>query len=152
MAFDFQALVTAVQSFAMGTGEFETVPTHEPKSKPGNGVTCSTWVEEISPLPGASGLNAVSGLITMTMRVQTPFLQQPADQIDPLLMRATGALMAAFAGGFTLVGIVRDVDLLGMHSQGLRAKAGYVTQDSTVYRVMDVALPLIVNDLFGEAP
>jgi hypothetical protein len=44
------------------------------------------------------------------------------------------------------------VDLIGQHSQGLRAKAGYVNQDSTVYRLMDVSLPLIVNDLYPEVP
>ncbi len=44
----------------------------------------------------------------------------------------------------------RLVDLLGAHSQGLRAQSGYVTQDGTIYRVMDVMLPLVVNDLFPE--
>lgn len=152
MAFDFQGLVDAVASYAGQTGEFERVATHEPKSKPGNGLTCSMWYEEIAPLAAASGLGSVTGLITITMRPQMPFLPQPADQTDPLIMRAVAALIAKFAGGFTMTGVVRNVDLLGAHSQGLRAKAGYVNQDGTVYRVTDVSLPLIVNDLFQEAP
>lgn len=152
MAFDFQGLVDAVASYAGRTGEFERIATHEPKSKPGNGMTCSIWYDEIAPVAAASGLNSVSGLITLTMRPQTPFLQQPADQTDPLIMRAVASLMTLFAGGFTLAGVVRNVDLLGEHSQGLRAKAGYLNQDGTVYRVLDVSLPLIVNDLFPEAP
>lgn len=151
--FDYEGLIKAVASYAMKTGEFTNpVPTHEPKAKPGQGVTCAVWVASIAPIPGASGLNSVTGLIEMALRPQTPFLQQPADQIDPRLMRAVGALMTKFSGGFTLAGIVRAVDLLGMHSQGLRAQAGYVTQDNTTYRVMDVMLPLIVNDLFPEVP
>jgi len=152
MALNFQAIVDAVASYAEATGEFDTVNMHEPKAKPGNGVTCSVWVGEISPLGAASGLNVVSGLIELSMRVQTPFKQQPEDGIDPLVMQAVGALMTAFAGGFTMAGVVRNVDLLGEHSQGLRAKAGYINQDGTVYRVMDVMLPLIVNDLFPEVP
>lgn len=152
MAYDFQALINAVASYAGTTGEFETVNTHEPKAKPGSGVTCSIWVDEIAPLAAASGLDAVSGLITLTMRPQMPFLQQPADQIDPLIMRAVAALMALFAGGFTMGDLVRNVDLLGQHSQGLRAKAGYVNQDGTIYRIMDVSVPMVVNDLFPEAP
>lgn len=151
MAFDYQALTDAVASHAGTTGEFDTVNTHEPKSKPGNGMTCSIWVSEIAPV-SSSGLNAVSGLVEMTMRVQTPFKQMPEDQIDSLLMRATSALMASFAASFTLAGIVRNVDLIGQHSQGQRAKAGYVNQDGTVYRLMDVSLPLIVNDLYPEVP
>ncbi|TMC47637.1 MAG: hypothetical protein E6J20_19410 [Chloroflexi bacterium] len=152
MAFDFQGLVDAVASYAGQTGEFERVATHEPKSKPGNGMTCSIWYDEIAPVAGASGLSSVSGLITLMMRPQMPFLTQPADQTDPLIMRAVAALMTLFAGGFTMGGIVRNVDLLGEHSQGLRAKAGYLNQDGTIYRVLDVMLPLIVNDLFPEAP
>lgn len=156
MAFDFQALIDAVASHAETTGEFENpVPTHEPKAKPGAGMTCSVWVDEIAPIAAASGLASVTGLVTMALRPQTPFLQQPADQIDPLIMRAVGALMTAFAGNFQLglaVPGVRNVDLLGAHSQGLRAKAGYVNQDGTIFRIMDVLLPIVVNDLFREAP
>lgn len=153
MAFDYQGLIDAVASYAERTGEFENpVPTHEPKSRPGPGVTCSVWIEEIKPIADQSGLNSVTGLITMSLRPQTPFLQQPADQIDPVIMRAVGALMTLFAGGFTLGALVRNVDLLGAHSPGLSARAGYVTQDGTIYRVMDVVLPLVVNDLFPEGP
>ncbi len=152
MAFDFQALTDAVVSYAAATGEFDTVNAHEPKAKPGNGVTCSVWMEEVSPLGAASGLDAVTGMVVMTMRIQSPFLSQPADQIDPLIMRATSSLMAQFAGGFTMGGLLRDVDLLGQFSQGLRAKAGYVSQDGTVYRCMDISLPTVINDLWGEAP
>ena len=152
VAFDFQALTEAVASYAASTGEFDTVNTHEPKAKPGNGVTCSIWVDEINPVASASGLNAVTGLVTMTMRIQRPGLSQPADQIDPLLMAASASLMAKFAAGFTMTGIVRNVDLLGQHSQGVRARAGYVNQDGTIYRVMDVMLPLVVNDLYPEEP
>lgn len=152
MTFDFQGLVDAVASYAGETGEFERVATHEPKSRPGNGMTCAIWYDQIAPLAAASGLNSVSGLITLTLRPQTPFIQQPEDQIDPLIMRAVASLMTKFAGGFTMTGVVRNVDLLGQHSAGLRAKAGYLTQDKTVYRVLDVSLPLVVNDLFGESP
>jgi hypothetical protein len=152
MAYDFQALVDAVASYAATTGEFDTVNTHEPKAKPGTGVTCSIWVDEILPLAAASGLAAVTGLVTMAMRVQRPFLAHQLDQIDPLIMRATAALMTVFAGGFTMGAVVRNVDLLGQHSQGLRSKAGYVNQDGTVYRVMDCSLPLVINDLFSEVP
>lgn len=152
MAFDFQGLLEAVASYAGQTGVFERVAQHEPKSRPGSGMTCAAWFSEIAPLAAASGLDAVSGLITVTMRPQLPFLTEPADEIDPRIMSAVALLMAQFAGGFTLAGVVRNVDLLGQHSQGLRAQAGYLSQDKTVYRVMDVHLPLVVNDLFPEAP
>jgi len=149
--FDFPGLVDAVASVALATGCFDTVNTHEPKAPPGTGMTCSIWTSDIRPV-GSSGLNAVSGLIELTMRIQTPALQEPADQIDPSVMQTVGTLMAAFGAGFTLGAIVREVDLIGQHSQGQRAKPGYVDQNGTVYRVFDVMLPLIVNDLYPEEP
>lgn len=153
MAYDFQALIDATASYAMQTGEFENpVPTHEPKSRPGPGVTCSVFVAGIEPIPAASGLNSVTGLVTMNVRVQTPFLQQPADQIDPLIMRAGTAVMALFAANFTFTSLIRNVDLLGAYGQRMRGQLGYLTQDNTTYRVMDILLPLVVNDLFPEAP
>jgi hypothetical protein len=151
--FDYQGLIDAVASYAMQTGEFENpVPTHEPKSRPGFGMTCSVFVAGIEPVGEASGLNSVSGLVLMTARVQTPFLQHPADQIDGNVLRAGGAVMALFAGGFTLGGIVRNVDIFGAHGQKMRGQLGYVTQDSTIYRINDVTIPLVVNDLWGESP
>ena len=153
MSFDFQGLIDAVASHAGTTGEFERVATHEPKSRPGNGLTCSVWADEISPIADASGLASTTGLVTMAMRPQMPFLQQPADGIDPLIMRAVSSLIGAFSANFqlSLTG-VRNIDLLGAHSQGLRARAGYVNQDGTVYRVMDVIVPIVVNDLWNQAP
>lgn len=151
MAFDFQALIDAVASDALVTGVFDAVNTHEPKVPPGNGMTCSIWAANIHPVT-SSGLNVVSMLVELTARIQTPTIQQDPNQIDPLIMQAVGTLMIEFGGGFTLGGIVREVDLIGQHSSGLSAKPGYVTQNGTVYRVMDVSVPIIVNDLYTEVP
>lgn len=151
MAFDFQALIDAVASDALETGVFDAVNTHEPKTPPGNGMTCSIWAADIHPVT-SSGLGAVSYLVVLTARIQTPTVQQNPDQIDPLIMTATGTLMVQFAGGFTLGGTVREIDLIGQHSSGLSAKPGYITPNNIVYRVMDVSVPIIVNDLLVEAP
>ena len=151
MAFDFQALIDAVASDALVTGIFDTVNAHEPTSAPGNGMTCSIWSSDIRSVP-SSGLGAVSVLVELTARIQTPRIQEDPNTIDPLIMQAVGTLMAEFGGGFTLGGIVREIDLLGQHSSGLGAKPGYVTQNNVVYRVMDMTVPIIVNDLYAEVP
>lgn len=150
--FDFQGLVDTAVSYALTTGEFDTVNAHEPKAPPGNGMTCSVWASSIHAVP-SSGLASVSMLVELTMRVQTPSqVAGPLDAIDPLMMRAVATLMSTFAGGFTLSDTVRNVDLFGQHSQGLNAKPGYVTQNGTVYRVFDVSVSSIINDVLTEAP
>ncbi len=60
--------------------------------------------------------------------------------------------MALFIGGFTLGHVVRNVDIFGAHGQKMRSRLGYITQENTVYRINEITLPLVVNDLFSEAP
>lgn len=152
MTFDATALFNAVQSHAMTLGLFEQINTHEPKSKPGNGLTAAIWVQDIGPVPAGSGLAAATARVVMMVRIYTSFLAEPYDQIDPNMLGAANTLLAAYAGAFTLDGLTRNVDVLGASGAGLSARAGYLTQDKTVYRVMDITLPLIVNDVWTEIP
>lgn len=150
MALDVVGIVAAVESHALSLGVFERVLTSEPKNAPGNGASCAIWLEQIGPIAAASGLISVSTRLVMTARVLKPFLEQPYGQIDTDMLTAVDALMRAYSGGFTLGGLVRNVDLLGQHGVALAGKAGYVQIDKSVFRIMDITLPLIINDLWDE--
>lgn len=152
MALDITAILASVESHVQTLGLFETVNLHEPKTKPANGLTCAIWADRIGPYPGASGLAATSGLVVMAVRIYTPMLQEPYDLIDPNMISATSALLAAFSGSFSLEGSVRNVDLLGESGTALSAVAGYINQDGKVLRVMTLTLPLVVNDVWSQAP
>jgi len=145
-------IVAQVVSHAASTGLFETVNSHEPKSAPTNGLTCSVWAQRIAPIPAASGLASTTGLVQLTVRLYTSMLQQPYDDIDPEMITAVDTLMTAYSGVFTLGGLVRNVDLLGAHGTPLGAQAGYITQDGKVFRVMDITLPMVINDLWTQVP
>lgn len=146
------AIVDSCASHAARLGIFDSINQHEPKSAPGNGVVCAIWADEIEPVPDASGLTATTARVAMKVRVYMPFLQQPYDAIDPAIMEATSTLMGEYSSAFTLDGQIRNVDLLGAHGEALRARAGYLDQDKTLYRVMVITLPLIVNDLWAQTP
>jgi hypothetical protein len=146
-----RAIFAAVESHAETLAIFDRVGKHEPKNAPGNGLTCAIWAAPIRPIPAASGLAAMSVRLELMVRIYNPMLQQPLDDIDPTVLDAVDALLGAYAGAFTLGGIVRDVDLLGQHGTSLSAVPGYLTQDSKLFRVMDITLPLILNDLWNEA-
>lgn len=137
------ALFSAVVSQAQTLGIFENVGQHEPKNAPGPRLHCAIWVDSIKPAP--SGLASVSGEVTFHLRIYSPMLAEPQDGIDPEILSATCALMAAYAGAFTLGGTVRNVDVMQCSAQ-----AGYINQDSRLFRAMVVALPIIINDLWDE--
>jgi hypothetical protein len=149
MALDSEAIIEAVASHAMASGWFDRVNQHEPKNAPGYGVTAAVWVEDIRPAL-SSGLASSSALLVLSVRLYTSMLQEPQDAIDPNMAKAVDALFAAYAGDFTLGGLVRHVDLRGSEGSPLQAKAGYINQDQRMYRVFTITLPVVVNDAWDE--
>lgn len=135
-------------------GVFDQINKHEPKSAPGRGVTTSFWINEFAPV-ASSGLAATSMRLTYNQRIYMPMLDDPQDAIDDAILDATITVMAAYSDQFTLrdpngLQLIRQVDLLGSSGDGLSAKAGYINQDSRVYRAMVINLPLIINDVFDQ--
>lgn len=149
MALDIDAIIDAVASHASATGWFDRVNGHEPKNAPGNGLTGAVWVEGVRPV-ASSGLASSSALLVLNVRLYTSMLQEPQDRIDPTMVKALSDLFAAYAGDFTLGGLVRHVDLRGADGIPLSAKAGYINQDQRMFRVITITLPVVVNDAWDE--
>jgi hypothetical protein len=139
---------SALVSQVAASGYFARVNEHEPKNAPGSGLTAALWVQSIRPY--RSGLAATTVRVEWRLRLYTSMLMQPPDRIDPDLLRATTFLMAAYSFGFTLGGLVRSVDLLGEAGLPLQAQAGYLPIDKAMYRIMDITLPVIINDAFAQ--
>lgn len=153
MAFD-QAAVIALRdqllSHAQKLGIFERVAGHEPKSRPGNGMSFTCWAQSIKPLPQASGLAATSGYVVWHSRSMINMLREPQDGIETDLMTAATTLIGEYSGSFTLGGSVRNIDLLGMYGESLSSEMGYLDIDRTLYRVATVVLPVVINDLWTQ--
>ena len=145
-----EALFTKIESHALSLGRFDQVNRHEPKNAPGNQLTAAIWVQQIGGAVG-SGLAATDARVEFTVRIYSNMLAEPQDAIDPNILSATDVLMSAYQGDFTLDGTIKAVDLLGMAGTPLGAQAGYLTQDNTLYRVMDITLPLLVADAWVQA-
>lgn len=138
-----------VASHAKKLGVFENVNKHEPKSAPGNGITAAIWVDRVRPIK-LGGMNATSIVLTLNIRIYSSMLQEPQDLIDPKLVRALDRLMSEYTGNFTLDDTIRNVDLLGAHSDGLMAESGYMDMDKKIYRFFTIQLPLIINDVWSQ--
>jgi hypothetical protein len=146
---DMGDIFAKVMGHAQASGLFENVLGHEPTSAPGSGLTCAVWVNDLSPARRRSGLAATSVRLELGLRVMTPADQEPQDDVDVQMVSATGALMTAYSGDFTLDGTV-EIDLLGAYGDPLRARFGFIGLDSTVYRMAAITLPLIINDAFDQ--
>lgn len=152
MSLGITSILDAVVSHALASGHFEAVNGHEPQSAPTTGgLTAAVWADRITPVR-TSGLASTSVLVVLNVRLYTSAVQEPADAIDPALITAVDTLCAAYVGDYTLGGLVRAVDVRGQHGQPLDVRAGYIQQDGALLRVLTIALPLVVNDLWEEAP
>lgn len=151
MALDVTGYLNAIVSHALASGLFERVNQHEPKNAPGNGLTAAIWADRVEPYALASGLAATSVKVTFNVRAYSKMLQEPQDSIDPNIVAAVDTLMNAYSGDFTLGGLVRNVDLLGQAGPGLFAQAGYIQQDSKMFRVVTISLTVVVNDVWSQA-
>lgn len=135
-------------SHAATLGVFDEVLGHEPKSSLA-GLWCGFWIVSAGPVR-SSGLASVSAQVTIMARVAKSMLSEPQDSIDDDVFGAADQLMAAYSGAFTLGGLVRQVDLFGSQTPGLALTTGYVNQDGKVYRVADITVPMLVNDVWTE--
>lgn len=140
----------AVVSDAQASGYFDKVNLHEPKRKPGTGITAAVWVQSIGPVPLNSGLSVTSALIVFILRIYSNMLKEPQDMIDPRLLKACSNLMRRYHDDFDFGGAIRNVDLLGATGVSLSAQAGYLEIDTTMYRIMDMQIPCIVNDVWPQ--
>ena len=81
-------------------------------------------------------------------RRNKPLLQKPLDGVDPAVLGAVSVLLAAYAGDFTLGGLVREVSIFG----GLQAQPGYMDFGGKPLRAVEITVPVIVNDAWDEVP
>ena len=143
-------ITDAVVSHSQRLGIFDRVNEHEPKAAPGQGLWCAIWADRINP--AKSGLASTTIRAIFTVRLGTNMVQEPQDMIDRNLIGALDLLMGAYSGDFTLDGLIRNVDLLGQEGIPLQAQAGYLQQDQSVFRIFDISLPLLVNDVWEQVP
>ncbi len=152
MAIGTQDLIDRIASHAEATGHFDRVNQHEPKNKPGRGLTAAVWIDRIEPARGQSGLASTSARVVFNVRIYTNMLQNPQDSIDPQMMIAADALFEAYTGDFQLGDEDRYIDLLGI-TQGheLFCQSGYINIDNMVFRVLTFTVPVIVDNAWPQA-
>lgn len=153
MALESRQYVNALVSHMLSTGRFASVNGAEPGAMPSNdSLAGAVWFTRVRPIGEASGLANVSIVMTLNVRLFTSLNTSPFEDIDPGMLAAVDDLFNAYIGDFTLGGLVRCVDVLGMYGTMLETQSGYVETDQVKLRVVDITVPLVIDDVWTEAP
>ena len=153
MSLQAAAVFNALESHVAATGLFRKVGTSEPKSAPpDSGLTAAIWLDRILPDGSGSGLSRTTAVTIYMIRIYNNMLEEPTDGIDPAILAATDTVFSALHSDFELGGVAKVVDVFGMSGTGLQAQAGYLSQDNRLYRVIDITVPVIINDAWTQTP
>ena len=142
----FDAVVSDIQA----SGYFDKVNEHEPKRAPARGLTASVWLDRLFPVPRIGSLTNTSACLLFKVRVYQNALSNPMDAIDRNVLKAVSNIMRRYHDNFDFDGAIRNTDLLGESGISLSAQAGYIEMDSTLYRVMTIDVPCLVNDVWVQ--
>lgn len=146
---DITTIMDRLTSHASSTGVFGSVSGYEPAVYSDNDIDCAIFLDEIQPING-SGLASTSVAATFTVDIYANTLPEPYDETELKLVRALDILMTAYNGDFTLDGAIRGVDLFGLYTQGVLVTAEYIKNDTGLFKVLTIRLPLIVNDVWDQ--
>ena len=150
MAFDTAAVNDLYGQLVSRTQQLGGVQViqHEPKAAPQSLPAVAVWWAAIAPVPKASGLASTTARVEFGGRVYLNAAQKPEDKVDPQLILLTSNVIGAYSDAFTLNGDALAVDLLGAWGGPLSATAGYITHDAKLFRVAELTIPFVVDDIW----
>lgn len=144
--FDILPTMRSVQSKAAESGYFHTVELGEPKSSlQGHGMEAYIWMDSVAV--AGTTLNYAIEIHTVTLRLYMPMLTGDTLEDEVEMDAAVNQVKRNLAADFDLGGTVRNVDFAGQHSGGLESVTGFVDLSGTQYRIVDITLPVIVDDI-----
>ncbi len=151
MALDIRGVLDKLVSHALATGLFDTVNAFKVDEPTGGGnLTCSIWSDDITPIR-SSGLASTSVRIVFKVRIFTSTEAAPEDHLEPAMVDAIDVLLTAYSGDFELGGSARNIDLLGSDGPALAANAHYMNLSGIIFRVMDITVPVLLNDVWSQS-
>jgi uncharacterized protein DUF4082/PKD domain-containing protein len=147
---EFKDLFSKLTSHAKSLGIFDRVDSREPVNKPIGGMACALWLNDYKPVPAGSGLAATTMVLDLRATVYCPLGKRPATEVEAGVLYAVHRLMKALSGDFALGDLVRNIDLLGQTGDTMHADFGYLQYEDTWYRIGEITLPLIINDVYEQ--
>ena len=127
------------------TGYYNKVIIGEPKDAIPEDVAAALWMRSAA-VTGIYANGGTAELHVVTVRVFYKIFTTPEEKIENALALMVSQTLSDIAADADLGGTVREVDFGGMHGSPLRVDWGHVEVSGTKYRIVDILLPLSIDD------
>uniref|UniRef100_A0A6M3XKI5 Uncharacterized protein n=1 Tax=viral metagenome TaxID=1070528 RepID=A0A6M3XKI5_9ZZZZ len=144
MPFAIKATLQAISSYIQASGYVQKSTIGEPESPPGERLAASVYMGNISIV--SLTLNTTIEVHTVILRLYMDMLAEPTEGIEFKLAEVVSGIFHDLLGEYDLGTTIRNVDAGGIYGSPLRATWGYVDVGGKMYRIVDMSIPLIVDD------
>jgi hypothetical protein len=142
MAFDITTTINLVVSFLQKRGEYSLVQIGEPKSPPRGDLAAAVFVSDASVV-GVT-LQTTIELHELTIRLYRNMMEEPEEDNELRISQAVTGIVSDLLGDYDLGASVRNI-AVGEYGRTVSASYGYLDVGGTMYRSVDISIPLIVD-------
>ena len=145
MAFDVLGSLNVVETAVAKSGYFTAgTQVGEPKGpRDGPGLSAAIWMQSAAIVETTLTHPIESHVVTV--RLYQDMLAEPTADIELELSQALGQLIDDLLADVDFGGEIRNIDAGGQYN-AMAAAWGYVDLGGTMYRIVDINIPLTVDD------
>ena len=154
MAFNIKATLDAIASHIARTGYVAEVRVGEPSSPPDaiDKMHAAIYMASASVVDLTLATTIEQHVVTVRLYRRAAFGQgDDAGAVEAEMALAVAQITSNLVGEFDLGATMRNIDLAGQYGQSLNATFGYVSLGTTMFRTVDITVPLIVDGSATQA-
>ena len=154
MAFNIKTTLSAIASHVSRTGYAGDVQIGEPVNAPEatDKVFAAIFMNSATVVELTLGTTIELHTVTLRIMKRAPIgAGDDSGAVVEELALVVSQVSSNLIGEFDLGGTIRAIDVGGQYGEGISATWGYATIAQTVFRVVDISLPLIVDDSGTQA-
>jgi hypothetical protein len=154
MAFNIQSTLDAIASHIARTGYVAEARIGEPSSPPDaiDRLHAAIYMASATVVDLTLSTTIEQHVVTVRLYRRAAFGQgDDAGAVEKEMALAVSQVVSNLIGEFDLGATMRNIDVGGQYGQGIQSEFGYVSIGNTMFRIVDITVPLIVDGSATQA-
>lgn len=151
MVYAIKDTLKVIHSKIVATGQVKAAQVGEPKAPPSTLPFAAIYMDSVRvhrlTVDGGTG-----EVHTVNVRIYADMLAEPQEWNEYGLAEVAENLINKLLTDADLSSKIMSIDAAGMAGQGLEMQWGYLEVSGKMHRIVDITLPLLVNDSITVTP